>query len=298
MNSKASRLHGGGSQGLAGAAASVASAMINRLAPSLAMRRAEDNLLSPASRRVDLARLPHGIEAMRLDTREGHIQTYHLGQGPVVLLTHGWATGAYQHFPLMRGLSRCGFRALAFDQFGHGHSAGDTVSLQSFVTATNLVLKYVSDNARDGMAGIVAHSMGCIALANASARLIGDTPLMLIAPVFNFRDYFARQVRKSGLSAKLAARCLARPEQASGLGHGSMALDKKLVAFADQTVIVHDREDTESNFVDSVNFCAANPLARLNTTTGQGHDRILHCESVWQQLKSQLNYEDITASPF
>jgi pimeloyl-ACP methyl ester carboxylesterase len=296
MNSKVSRLQE--DAGMPRVISQVARAVINRLAPSFAMKRAEDNLLSPKSRRIDLTRLPNGIQGMRLDTREGTIQTYHLGQGPAVLLIHGWAAGGYQFFPLMRGLARCGFRAVAFDHFGHGHSTGDQASLQSFIVASNLMLKYLNDNAHDGVAGIVAHSMGCIALANANAKLIGDTPLMLIAPVFNFREFFARQVRKSGLSAKLAARCLERLEQGSGFGQGSMSLNKKLVAYADQTVIVHDKTDEEANFVDSVKFCTENPLTRLNTTTGQGHERIIHSESVWQQLKAQLNYEDITSSPF
>jgi pimeloyl-ACP methyl ester carboxylesterase len=298
MTTKTTRLQDDTAQRMPRAVASITSALINRLAPGLAVKRAQENLLSPSSRRIDLARLPHDIQAMRLDTREGNIQTYHLGDGPAVLLIHGWAGGAYQFFPLMRGLSRCGFKAVAFDHFGHGHSSGDKASLQSFVSATNLVLKFLHDNARDGMAGLVAHSMGCIALANANAKLLGDTPMMLIAPVFNFREFFARQVRKSGLSAKLAAQCLARLENGSGPALERMALDKKLVAHSDRTVIVHDKTDDESNFIDSVNFCSANPLTRLNATTGQGHERIMHSESVWQQLKSHLNYEDITTSPF
>ncbi len=276
----------------------LASLVFSRLAPDWAYKKVEHQLLTPKSRRIDLTALPHGISALKLDTRHGLLQTYQVGKGPAVVLLHGWNGGAYQFFPLMRGLSQCGFKAIAIDHFGHGHSHGTRSSLARIITSTNMLLKYVSDNVEDGLAGIVAHSLGCVALANAHPKLVGDTPLMLVAPVHNQRRYFANQIHVPGLHPSVEAKYRKRIALNSHIDSKHQDIAQSLQRYADQAVIVHDRDDKTSNFAESVKFCSKHPLTQLNITRGLGHDRIIQSESVWHQLKAMLNYEDITTNPF
>ena len=46
--------------------------------------------------------------------------------------------------------------------------------------------------------------------------------------------------------------------------------------------------------VDSVKFCHKYPLTRLMLTKHTDHRRVINSESVWQELKSHLNYDDTT----
>ena len=59
-------------------------------------------------------------------------------------------------------------------------------------------------------------------------------------------------------------------------------------------MIAHDESDIESSVSDSVKFCARYPLTRLLVTKKYDHQRLINSESVWQELKSTLNYDDTT----
>lgn len=274
------------------------SLVFNKLAPGWMFKKIENLLLTPNSKKINQAQIPHGIHPFKINTRDGIIQAYQLGHGPTVVLVHGWSGGAHQFFPLMRGLSQCGFKALTFDHYGHGHSEGKQSSLPLFVTAVNSVLSYVNGKNIDGMAAIVGHSMGCIAVVNARPKLIKEIPLFLISPIYNFKDYFSKQVNLLGLHPEITKKYLAGFNTTYLNNFDQMELDIKLQPYSEDTVIVHDNSDEESNFADSVKFTAVNPLTKLHVTRGLGHVRVINSESVWQQLKSHLNYEDITANPF
>ncbi|MCK4711055.1 MAG: alpha/beta fold hydrolase [Gammaproteobacteria bacterium] len=275
-----------------------ASLAFNKLAPNWTYQKVEDLFLTPTSRKVDKKKLPHRIQSFQLDTNKGLIQGYRVGQGPTVVLVHDWSGGAHQFFPLMRGLSQCGFQAIAFDHFGHGHSEGQHASLLLFTAAVNSILHYVNKKSADGLAAIVGHSMGCIAIANAQPNLIKGIPLFLISPVFNFKKYFIKQVKLQELHPDLSKQYLSKFEKSYLSDLDGMELKLKLCNYASDTIIVHDKEDKESGILDSIKFCSAYPLTKLVVTKGYGHVRIINSETVWQQLKSQLNYEDITSTPF
>ena len=272
--------------------------MLNKLAPNWTYHKVEDLLLIPNRKKTNRQNTSQGIDQFVINTPDGAIHGYKCGRGPTVVLVHGWSGGAYQFFPLMRGLAQIGFKAVSFDHFGHGQSDDTTrASLQRFISATNIILKYVKTNS-DELAAVVAHSMGCIAVANAHPNFIRETPLLFISPIFNFKKYFTKQVNLLGFDPELSKKYLSRFEDNYRGELDQMELAKKLKDYAANTVIAHDKSDEEGNILDSMKFCSANPLAKLHVTKGYGHTRIINSESVWQQLKSHLNYEDITASRF
>ncbi len=298
MSNKASFFSRIKQSGLALPFAKGVSLALNKLAPNWAYRKVEDSFLKPNSKIIDKNSIPHGIGLFKINTRNGILQGYQLGNGPAVLLVHGWSGGAHQFFPLMNGLSRCGFTAITFDHFGHGHSEGQHASLPDFISAVNAALQHINKNTHDGLAAIVGHSMGCIAIANAQPALIKDIPLLLISPVFNFKKYFTRQVNFHSLHSRLSQQYLSKFERSYLTDLDRMELTLKLGNYSGDSVIVHDKEDQQSDILDSINFCSANPLTKLVTTKGYGHSRLINSEIVWQQLKSHLNYEDITANRF
>ena len=74
----------------------------------------------------------------------------------------------------------------------------------------------------------------------------------------------------------------------------SMELGRHLGKYADFAVIAHDESDKETAVRDSMKFCKDNPLTRILITRQYDHNLIINSESVWQELKSTLNYEDTT----
>ena len=58
-------------------------------------------------------------------------------------------------------------------------------------------------------------------------------------------------------------------------------------------VLPRGQASLEDSWVNS-EFCELHPLTRLVLTRHTDHLRIIQSESVWQVLKSQLNYDDST----
>ncbi len=274
------------------------SLVLARLAPNWFYHKFEDQLLIPKTTQHNF-KIPRDITTFKIKTGNDEIHCYQQGQGPTVLLVHGWSGSAAQFFPLMRGLAQCGFKAISFDHDAHGLSNSKHASLHRFFTYTNLVLQNLEkNNPLDKPVAIVGHAMGCMAIVNARQNLVKDVSLLLVSPIFNFRKYFTKQVNLLPLHPDLSKKYLAQLEQSYLKDLDKMELDTQLKAYATDAVIVHDKADEESDYIDSVKFCSANPLTKLQVTRGYGHYRIINSESLWQQLKSVLNYEDITAHRF
>lgn len=268
--------------------------LINKLLPRWSNNSIDAQLFIPKTADNKSFRLPRGFTQSEIKTDDGSIQAYQTGSGPTVVFVHGWGGGAHQFFPLMRGLSQCGFTALAFDQLGHGQSDRKPATLQQTIATTNHVLSTIKKNPNDGLCAVVGHSTGCITIANSRPALLKDTPLFLISPVFNYKLYFLKRLVKLGLATELVKQYANRFAKTYKSEYQRLELARNLDRYGDVTVIAHDETDAESSIIESAKFCARYPLTKLLVTKQYDHVRIINSESVWQELKSHLNYDDTT----
>jgi alpha-beta hydrolase superfamily lysophospholipase len=149
--------------------------LLSALSPGLAARLAARLFITPRTRRVseDDARFLATAASRRLPTPHGDVQTYEWpGEGPAVLVLHGWISYAGQLGSMIEGLRSHGLRVVAFDAPAHGRSGGRRADLYSFRDALAAV------SSACGPAGaILAHSFGAITAASwlaedaAAARL-------------------------------------------------------------------------------------------------------------------------------
>ncbi len=267
--------------------------MLGRFVPGWANDKIDSMLFIPRATDTKAARLPRGLDQFVMKTRDGNIQAYKTGRGPTVVFVHGWDGGAHQFFPLMCGLAECGFTALAFDHLGHGLSDTKPATLQQSIATTNHVLNAVKTS-ENGLCAVVGHSTGCISIANASPALVKDAALFLISPIFNYKLYFLKKLVKLNLNADLVKQYANRFAKIYRSEYQRLELAKNLVRYGDVTVIAHDESDSESAISESANFCTTYPLTKLLVTKNTDHVRIINSESVWQALKSHLNYDDTT----
>jgi len=267
--------------------------LLGKLAPGLANSQIDSMLFTPRAEDNKAIRLPRGFEQYIIKTPDGKLQAYRTGRGPCVVFVHGWGGGAYQFFPLMRGLARCGFSSLAFDQLGHGLSDRKPATLQQSIATCNFILNQVR-RANDGLCAVVGHATGCIAIANANPLFLKDVPLFLISPVFNYKLYFLKKLVKLGLPADVVKQYANRFAKTYRGEYAKLELGRKLARYADVTAIAHDESDSVSAVGDSIEFCRRYPLTRLMVTKNTDHVLVINSESVWQELKSHLNYDDTT----
>jgi alpha-beta hydrolase superfamily lysophospholipase len=267
--------------------------LLSRIVPAWADNQIDTMLFVPKSTHSKPVRLPRGFEQFIIKTRDGNLQAYQTGRGPTVVFVHGWGGYSAQFFPLMRGLARCGFSSLVFDHLGHGLSDSKPATLQQSIASTNHVLSQVSKSS-DGLCAVVGHATGCISIANSRPALLKDVPLFLISPVFNYKRFFLKRLVQLGLHADLVKKYANRFSQTYSSEYKKLELAGKLARYGDISVIAHAESDSESAVADSVAFCNRYPLTKLLVTRDTDHVRIINSESVWQELKSHLNYDDTT----
>jgi pimeloyl-ACP methyl ester carboxylesterase len=197
----------------------------------------------------------------------GEIALWHWGDGPRVLLAHGWGSHAGRVTAFVPELLAAGFGVTAFDAPGHGRSAGRFASLPEFVNAVRLVARAVSPVA------LVGHSLGAAACALALRSGTRSRALVLLSPPADPGAYTRRWARWMRLKPKAVEEMRRRLERR----YGSTLDDYRLADSAPSvpTLIVHDRGDFRVPVANARTLAQSWPGARVVETRGLGHHRIL-----------------------
>ncbi len=231
-----------------------------RTPPRFSATRREELVLSRASSR-SWVRGPAGEIAM-----------WHWGEGPRVLLEHGWGSQAGRLTPFVERLLDGGLGVTAFDAPGHGESPARFSSLPEFTDALLRVARTVCPVA------LVGHSMGAAACVLALHSGVRARAAVLLAPPADPGASTRRYARWLGLSETAAEVMRRRLERRYG-----GRLDSYRLVDLDPgvpTLILHDRGDTRVPVADGRALAAAWPSARLVETRGLGHHRILRAPLV------------------
>ena len=197
----------------------------------------------------------------------GEIAMWHWGDGPRVLLAHGWGSHAGRLTPFVPRLVASGFAVTAFDAPGHGESRGRFCSLPDFVDA----LTRVADAVRP--AAVVGHSMGAAAGALAIHAGVSARAAVLLAPPADPGAYTLRFARWLGLTEAAAEVMRRRLERRYAAALEAYRLLEHPPGVP--TLILHDRGDTRVPIADGRALAAAWSDVRFVETRGLGHHRIL-----------------------
>jgi pimeloyl-ACP methyl ester carboxylesterase len=196
------------------------------------------------------------------------------GAGPTVLLVHGWEGRGAQLGALVDPLVAAGHRVIALDGPAHGDSAGTSTTGPEFAAAISTVRESVGP-----LSAIVAHSFGGFTSLLAISRGATADRLVIIAAPSSVPEVLEDFVRLIHLP-KRAFPSMVRALEARV--HGSMA-SFEVSAFAHlvkiPVLIAHDTEDKEVAYEHGP-ILSELLGARLLTTSGHGHRRILFAPEV------------------
>ena len=208
------------------------------------------------------------------------------GDGPTVYLVHGWAGGSRQMAPLVGPLVAAGLRVVAYDGPSHGRSdPGPSGPGRSHAVEFADALAAVA-SVHGPARAVVAHSMGAMAtmLALRQGRLSAER-LVFVAPMHELRSYLDRFA--AGL--RLGHRARRRLDASLEARVGMLVEDFELLGMAEQIgtaplLVVHDRNDRQLAWAASVELVDRWPHARLLTTEGLGHNRLLGDRAVHEEI--------------
>jgi pimeloyl-ACP methyl ester carboxylesterase len=138
--------------------------------------------------------------------------------------------------------------------------------------------------------GVVAHSLGALAAAHASARGLAVQRLALLAPSPPPALFLRWYASGLGLNESLAERMERAIVRREGIGVEQFAPDWLGPRVAQPTLVLHDADDRTAPLAAGRALAHALRDARLQLTRGLGHRRILEdaavVESVVQHLQS------------
>lgn len=269
------------------AAARLAAPISERLAGLAAARLWFTPWPVPVSERArhKQARWLEGTERLSLHTTDGHrLDGFAAGEGPLVLLVHGWGEWAANLGALIDPLIAGGYRVAGFDLPAHGASSGSQTDALLNAAAVRDVAA-----ALGGAHAVVAHSMGAHATTVALHQGLEVQAVALLAPAV--RLYGVAQFGEMLSLPDAAVRGLrATIERRYGTSvWEDLAADLLAAKLRTPALIVHDSDDEQISATDVHALSEAWKGSRLVVTEGLGHGRIIRDPGVIQQVVAFLD---------
>ena len=258
-------------------------ALLERVAPAVGARWAEAlwfRIPSPHGRRDRLA-APGRPFQVRLDGRTIAGEVWGDEEAEAVYLVHGWGGWGAQLDAFVGPLTGAGLRVVAFDAPSHGASepGPEGPGRSTILELADALAAVVAAN---GPAhAVVAQSLGATAAAFAIRRGLPVERAAFVAPMADPLPYTRTFAGRLGFGEQVRTRLVDRIERRVGMPLS--AFDVPAMAGQVPTpplLLVHDRLDAETGWSDSAAIAASWPQARLVTTSGLGHRRILRAPAV------------------
>ncbi|WP_435007735.1 alpha/beta fold hydrolase [Tundrisphaera lichenicola] len=210
------------------------------------------------------------------------------GEGPPVLLAHGWNSRGSHWGSFIEALTEVGFQALAIDAPGHGGSSGGRCNVLMYGLALIEIGRQVGP-----LAGVVAHSFGMGAAVIALHRgLIAERVVLMSGPS-SLRCVVEEWGRRHGLVESELPAFVEVIEREVGEPIDPLDLARLAIDLRQPALIVHDLTDEDISPDHGRAVAAAWPGSKTLFTRKYGHRRILFARPVIEAVVSFLKGEPV-----
>jgi len=266
------------------------------LLPEYAAALAERLFLTPPK-----AKLPQSTFFDFLDAHAGYVEyrgrnlaTWRWGQldAPAVLLAHGWGGYAAQMRGFVPRLLAEGFRVIAYDQPAHGLSEGKLTGLPDFAGALAAVAAH-----HGGIKHVISHSLAGPALSIALSRGLKLESAVLVSPPSDLVGYSRQFARWYWMPEALRRAMQASIEERFGLRWFEIEVPRLAPRLKTPALVIHDHGDSFVPWTQGAALARAWPGARLLSTVGLGHGRILESDITTRAAADFIAGKSDVASP-
>lgn len=207
----------------------------------------------------------------KVETPVGPVMAWRLGEGPAVLLVHGWEDDNALWSPLIERLWEIGRAVVVLDLPGHGFSPAEDASPEGCAAA----LRAVAD-ALGPVDALVSHSFGGPVAVLAMRQGLAVRRAALIAAAIPRRGGWVERLRGHVPDAVL--------DRARALAAEAYDVEADVPAMTAEALLVHSLDDEQTPVENSERLAGLWPQARLALTDGLGHRLIAQDEAVLQRV--------------
>ena len=210
-----------------------------------------------------------GAQRMQIAGPTGQIAAATAGDGPAVLLVHGWEGQASDMAAFAPALLQSGYRVVAIDLPAHGESQGSSTSIPASARALLPVAQALGP-----FHAVVAHSIGTAVTVEALASGMPAGRVALLAAPARYLDYARAFAAQAGLAAAQTEEMIGALLEL-GIDVRAVSMPRRARSLSVPALFVHSNDDRIVPVSDAIESAASWPGASLMRLNGLGHRRLL-----------------------
>ena len=218
----------------------------------------------------------------RVPFEGGELAVTTWGEGPAVLLMHGWGGARAQMTGFVDPLLFAGYRVVAYDQPAHGESDGKMTNLLEIAPTMDLIAKQ-----KGPFQAIIAHSFGTLITSYALVKRNFPPPARLVYfGAFNqLMDSLPRFQVLAGLPDEIIEGLRAKIYENFGRDVLESITNESLTPQINiPALMFHDAADNVTPIDDSRAIARVWKSARLIETEGLSHRGALQSKTIHEQV--------------
>jgi pimeloyl-ACP methyl ester carboxylesterase len=236
----------------------------------------ELNVVPPRREEPRLADALVSVERQMVPSCQGPVAAWRVGDGPAVLLVHGYADDHSLWSVLIEALILRDRPLVALDLPAHGFSEGRWGLAQSTVDGVQAVAAALGP-----LDAVVSHSAGSGSALLAVHEGLRFDRAVLIAGTYGAGNFWTRHGERHGASPELVQAAKETYETRVGIERATVDFDAVLLGLDADVLMVHSTEDERFPFVGSEEMAGHHPRAEFVRVEGLSHRRTARdCEVV------------------
>lgn len=221
--------------------------------------------------------------ATRVACRWGELAAWRLGDGPAVLLVHGYEDDNSLWSPLIDELTARSCPLIAFDLPGHGASGGTWGASFEGTDAVVAVAEQLGP-----VGAVVAHSAGCGMVVGAMTEGWPMGRAVFIAPPLGAGDRWTRYGERLGFPREVVEAARTRYYEVLGAERAGWSPMAAYPGVQAKVLVIHSRDDEHFPCAGSEEVVPLMSDARLELVDGLTHRRTARAPAVIALIADEL----------
>lgn len=236
-------------------------------------------VMTPKRRaRQRLAEPLRNAQDFEIETPQGKVAAWRLGEGPAVLLVHGWQDDNSLWSPLIQSLADIGIACVAFDLPGHGFSEGDQCPPLLAAAALQAIASQLGP-----IDAVVTHSFGGPVTGFALLNGFAARRIVLIAPPRGRNKRWFDFAEERGIPQEVVHRARELYAAEAGL---NASFDLAAIANPTETLVIHSMDDDAVEWENGEAIAQQWPNAEFVLCDGLGHRMVAQDRGVIERVVS------------